>query len=155
MSINFKTQRRLAAQIMKCGSYRVWMSPDAEEQIKQAITKDDVRGLIRTGVIKLKQARGISRGRARKVLVQKRKGLRKGKGSRKGKATARQNPKDVWVARIRALRLMFTDLKRKKIITDETYRVLRVKSKGGMFRSKRHAMLYLEEHNLLKQKKKE
>ncbi|MDP1728870.1 MAG: 50S ribosomal protein L19e [archaeon] len=152
--MNLRNQKRLSAQIMKCGTGRVWMNPDSEEDIKAAITKDDIRSLISKGVIRLKQEQGVSRGRARENMKQKRKGLRKGMGSRKGRAGARTNTKDVWVARIRALRAMFVSLKSKGIITNETYSSLRHKSKGGLFRSRRHVMLYLQEHNLLKVKTK-
>ena len=144
----------MAAQIMKCGNGRVWMSPEHDEEIKQAITKQDVRGLIRKGIIRLKQEQGISRGRTREQAGQKKKGLRKGIGSRKGRASARQNPKKVWMARIRNLRELFRDLKQKGMITGETYSLLRGKSKGGLFRSRRHALIYLEEQKLLKVKVK-
>lgn len=150
--MNLKNQRRMATQIMKCGSGRVWMNPDNEEEIKPAITKDDVRSLIGRGIIRLKHEKGVSRGRAREVAKQKRKGLRKGIGSRKGKASSRLNPKCVWIARIRSLRRLFSLLREKGAITNDTYRMLREKSKGGFFRSGKHALLYLEEHNLLKRK---
>lgn len=148
--MNFKSQRRMAAQIMKCGIGRVWIGPDADEDVKSAITKEDIRSLISSGTIRLRQEKGISRGRTRKNFLQKRKGLRKGIGSRKGRATARQDPKDVWVERIRNLRELSLSLKQKGAITNKTYRILREKSKGGLFRSRRHIMLYLEEHGLLK-----
>lgn len=151
--MNLRNQKRMAADIMKCGSGRVWMSPEHEEDIKTAITKDDIRSLIGNGIIRLKQEKGVSRGRTRAASKQKKKGLRSGMGSRKGRAGARTNSKRAWVERIRNLRELFNTLKEKKIITNETYRLLRDKSKGGLFRSKRHALLYLEEHNLLKVKK--
>lgn len=150
--MNLKNQRRMATQIMKCGSGRVWMNPNNEDEIKTAITKGDVRALIGRGVIKLKHEKGVSRGMARITAKQKRKGLRKGIGSRKGKAGARLNPKSVWIARIRSLRKLFSLLRKKGAITSDTYRMLREKSKGGFFRSSKHALLYLGEHNLLKRK---
>lgn len=151
--MNIKNQRRMATEIMKCGSSRVWMSPEHEEEIKQSITKDDIRNLIGRGVIRLKQEQGISRGRARELASQKRKGLRRGKGSRKGKVGARYDSKRGWMERIRNLRELFKNLKEKKIISNETYRTLRNKSKGGLFRSRRHVILYLEEHDLFNKKK--
>lgn len=152
--MDFKTQRRMSMDIMKCGINRVWMSPEHEAEIKQAITKQDIRGLISKGIIRMKQELGVSRGRTREQANQKKKGLRKGKGSRKGVASARETPKDVWMARIRNLRELYRDLKEKNMITSETYTSMREKSKGGLFRSRRHALLYLEEHNLIKQNPK-
>ena len=39
-------QKRLAAQILKCGRNRVRFDPDRLEDIKEAITKTDIRSLI-------------------------------------------------------------------------------------------------------------
>ncbi|MBI2419008.1 MAG: hypothetical protein HYV28_14135, partial [Ignavibacteriales bacterium] len=46
------------------------------DEIKEAITKIDIRNLINQGIIKGKPYVGTSRFRARKRLIQKRKGRR-------------------------------------------------------------------------------
>ncbi|MBW2966048.1 50S ribosomal protein L19e, partial [Candidatus Woesearchaeota archaeon] len=78
-------QKRLAAQILKCGEKKICMDTSRLEDIKEAITKADIRSLVSEGVIKRKQSNAASRVRARKIAVQKRKGRRKGAGKRKGK----------------------------------------------------------------------
>ncbi len=150
--MDLSNQRTIAASILKSGTQRIWLNPDRMSDIKEAITRDDVKRLIKEGAILLKQEHGISRGRTRHVLMQKRKGRRKGLGSRKGSHGARQNQKGEWVVKIRLLRETFEALREKKHISGQTYRFLRNKAKGGFFRSTRHVKLYLTEHNLWQKK---
>ena len=83
--------------------------------------------------------------RARKRLMQRRKGRQSGPGSRKGSRGARLSKKRGWINKIRIQREFLRELKVKKIIDEKLYRDFYLKSKGGFFRSKRHIKLYLEE----------
>ena len=145
-----KLQKRLAADILKCSEKRVQFDTDRLEDIKEAITKLDIRSLISDNTIKKKPEKGISRVRARKTLVQKRKGKRKGYGSKKGRKTARLPKKTAWIKKIRIQRQFLKELRDKKLISNADYHSLYSKSKGGFFRSKRHIKLYIEEHGLIK-----
>jgi large subunit ribosomal protein L19e len=147
--MNLKVQKRLAAQIFGCSPDRVVFNDDRLEDIKQAITKRDLKLLIGDGAITKKAGNFTSKFRARKLAVQKRKGRRAGPGSKKGKATARANPKQIWMHTIRIQRAFVLLLLEKKIITKAAYRELYLKSKGGYFRSRRHIKLYLQEHEEL------
>src|SRR3989344_1885849 len=146
--MNLKSKKRLAAKILKIGNTRVWVDPNNRDSLKEAITRSDIKKLIRDGVILVKQKKGVSRGRVRKILLQKRKGRRSGAGSRKGKFTARSGKKILWVRQIRLYRSLFNQLMEKKLITNQTYSHLRKKAKGGYFRNRRHVLLYLNENNL-------
>ena len=75
--MKLRTQRRLAGELLKCGSERVWLDPEQLDKIAQAITREDIRKLIADGVIVKKQAKGISRVRANIRMFKKRKGLRR------------------------------------------------------------------------------
>lgn len=143
-------QKRLAAQIMKCSPHNVVFDTEHLSEIKEAITKADVRNLIYKKIISKKPSSGTSKFHARKIKFQKSKGRRKGFGSRKGKSTARRNPKESWMARIRLQRELLKKLKAKKIIDSIVFREIYLKSKGGFFRSKRHLTLYLKEKVLRK-----
>ncbi len=147
--MNLKNQKRIAAQLLKIGRSRVWFDSNRLNEIKEAITKADVKALIRDLAIQAKPITGISRFRARKIKKQRLKGRRKGTGSRKGKASSRVPRKKSWITSIRAQRLLLKHLKDKGVITLQTYRSVYKKSKSGFFRSKRHVKLYLEENNLL------
>lgn len=147
-----KTQKRLAGQILKCSPDRAWMDPDRLDEIKEAITNANVRGLISSGAIVKKPTNSTSRGRIRLALIQKRKGRGKEPSKRKGKATARRQPKKEWMNKVRLLRNTLTELKDKDAIEVKDYRSLYMKVKGGFFRSKRHLQMYIEEQGLLKKK---
>ncbi|MBD3361938.1 50S ribosomal protein L19e [Candidatus Woesearchaeota archaeon] len=145
-------QKRLAAKILKCSPSRVVFDTDKLSEIKEAITKFDIRGLINKNIIRKKQIRGISKVRARKTKLQKRKGRRKGMGSRKGKASARAQPKGVWMNSVRAQRNFLKDLKSKGLISTVEFKKLYAKSKGGFFRSVSHLKLIINEQGLIKKK---
>ena len=147
-------QRRLAADILKCGKNRVRFDPGKIDDTKEAITKSDVRALISSGAITKKRLNSTSRFWARKIKKQKKSGKRKGHGSRKGKSTARKEPKRTWINNIRLQRNFIKSLRDKQTITSTIYHELYLKSKGGFFRSLRHLKTYSQERGLLKNEKK-
>ena len=142
-------KRRLASRLMKTGVKRVKFDSSRLEEIKEAITSSDIRSLVKDKAIVEKQEKGVSRVRANKNLVQKRKGRRTGAGSRKGKKTARLGNKKAWMIKIRLQREFIKMLKDKKLINAKNYRRLYVLSKSGFFRSKRHIQVYVKEYNLI------
>jgi len=146
-------QRRMAAEILKCGVNRVWMDPDRCEEIAKAVTRGDIRVLIDGGAIKKKPVKGISRGRKRKMLLQKRKGRRKGPGSRKGGANARLPRKRRWVSTIRAIRTYLKQLRDEGKIDRHTYRIYYRRAKGGVYKSKAHLKTHLIAEGVLKEEK--
>ena len=100
--MDVKYQKRLAADIMKCGKDRVWIDDTMLDEVVEAITREEIVKLINRDVIKKKPKKGNSRGRTRHVKDQKKKGRRKGHGKRKGKKTARKSSKESWKKRIRS-----------------------------------------------------
>ena len=148
--MNVSVQRRMAAEILKCGIERVWIDPTQLERVKMAMSKDDIRALIKEGVIKKKQKKGISSARVKKLKEQRKKGRRRGPGSRRGAAGARTPPKEKWMATVRALRKTLKQLRDSGKIDRKVYRKLYRMAKGGAFRSRSHLFLYMKEHELLK-----
>ncbi len=153
--MNLKSQKNIAAKILKCGKSRVWLDPARINDISDAITTEDVRKLVKSGVIKALPKKGISSYRIKKQRLQKMKGRRKGKGSRKGKLRTRIPKKRTWIRRIRSLRKLLKELKDKKQIENRVYRKLYMESKSGFFRSRSHLMTYLERNKLLEKDKDE
>ncbi len=141
-------QRRLAAELLKCSEKRIHFDPEALEQAREAITKDSVRGLISTGVITKKPAKGVSRGRARQKARQKAKGRQRGPGSLKGKRGARLTKKKAWTNRVRVQRSLLRELRDKGYLEPGAYRMVAAKVKGGYFRSRRHIKLFIDEQKL-------
>lgn len=137
------SQKRMAADIMGVGKDRVWIDPDEQERVDEAITRQDIRNLIEGGTIKKKPKKGTSNARAKKNKKQKKKGRRKGHGSRKGKKTARKDSKTEWVETIRAIRKKLKEMRGEEI-TKEQYRKLYDMAKGGFFRDTKHLETYIE-----------
>lgn len=143
-------QRRLASKVLECGLDRVWLDPDASEEIAAAITREDIRGLIEKGTIKAKPVRGVSRGRARALAAKRKYGHCKGHGSRKGKKGARTPSKELWMKKIRALRKRLKELRADGALEKSVYCRLYRKAKGGEYRSVSHLNSHLESEKLLK-----
>lgn len=142
-------QKRLAGQILKCPEGRIRLEPERMSDIREAITKEDIRALISEGVIRKVPERGSSKARAREKTGQLRKGRRKGQGSRKGKKTARLPGKKSWMGRIRLQREFLQSMRTRELISNQTFTMLYRKSKGGFFRNKRHMKLYINEQKLI------
>jgi len=152
---DLKSQREIASRVMDCGKSRVWFDPSRTEDIKDAITAEDVRRLVKDGVIKAIPKKGNSGFRTNFVRMQKKKGRRKGKGSMKGPIGTRIGRKRAWIKRIRTLRSLLRELRDNKRIDNATYRKVYMISKSGYLRSRAHLMTYLERSNLLKAGKTE
>ncbi|NPA63077.1 MAG: 50S ribosomal protein L19e [Methanococci archaeon] len=148
--MDVSVQRRMASELLKCGIERVWIDPEQLDRVKMAMSKDDIRVLIKEGVIKKKQKKGISSARVKKLKEQRKKGRRRGPGSRRGAAGARTPPKEKWMSTIRALRKTLKQLRDEGKIDRTVYRKLYRMAKGGAFRSRGHLFLYMKEHELLK-----
>ncbi len=136
---------RLAAEILDVGESRIWIDPSRIADVSEAVSKDDVRKLIKEGVIKVEPKKGNSRARWKVRHEQRKKGRRRGYGKRKGKASARLDPKEAWMNRIRKIRRFLRYLRDKEIIDRRTYRELYMKAKGGMFDSLSNLKMYLRE----------
>ncbi|MBS3123388.1 50S ribosomal protein L19e [Candidatus Woesearchaeota archaeon] len=145
-------KKKLAAKILNTSPEKIHFQPEALPDIKKAITRGDIRGLIAVGKISLRHLPEQSRSRARKNAEQKRKGRRSGRGSRKGRKFSRVDEKTRWIQSIRLQRAFLQLLKEKELLSNLNFRKLYMMSKGGYFRNKRHIKLYLSEHHLIENK---
>ncbi len=145
---NLKLQKRLAKYVAGAGKSRIRLDPDAASDIKEAITKADIKGLIDEGVIKVVQKKGVSRRRAIERHSQRKKGRQRGYAKRKGTKSARAPPKRAWINKIRPLRRTLNELKAS--LKEGKYRELYRMAKGNFFRNTRHLLLYVEQHKLNK-----
>lgn len=141
---DLKSQRRMASEVLDVGEDRVWINPESQEKVSEAITRKDIRNLIESGDIKKKKVKGTSKGRSREKKKQKKKGRRKGHGKRKGKHTARKDSKEEWIEGIRAIRKRLKEMKEKGEVTNDEYWDLYDMAKGGFFRDKNHLENHVE-----------
>ena len=146
--MSLKSQRRLAAEILKVGEGRVWIDPDRTLDVEVAITRDEVRKLIHEDAIKPLPKKGISRSRAKILKDQKKKGLRKGPGGKSGSARSKISKKRAWMLKIRPLRNKLRDLKDSRVITKSVYRKLYNMAGSGVFESTADLERYIQTRGL-------
>lgn len=146
--MNLKNQRRLAAAVLDVGVNRIHIDPEGADVVEAAITRQEIRKLIKDGVIKAIPLKTTSRGRARMRMAQKKTKRRSGPGSRKGAKYSVVPRKTRWMGRIRAQRRRLKRLRERRTITVSTYRNLYRKAKGGVFRSVAEMERYITENDL-------
>ena len=128
-----KSNKRMAASVLKVGKNRAKLDPKSLDTIGDAITKGSLKGLIRDGKIWAVKSKGISRGRARKNLNKTR-----GPGSRKGAKGAIIDKKTRYMTKVRALRKYVKSQKEKNLITNKQFNDLYKQIRGGQVRSVAH-----------------
>lgn len=146
--MNLSSQRKLASAVLDCGVHRVWIDPERADEVSMAITREEIRALIKSKAIKALPMNSQSRGRARVLAEKKKKGRRVGPGSKKGKKYAVVSRKTRWINRIRAQRKKLVRLRDNRDISVSTYRSLYRKAKGGEFRSVAELERYINDNNL-------
>ncbi len=135
--MTIQTVRRLAADIFGVGESRVKFSPDGVGEAKGALTRDDVRALIKKGVV-------------RKIPVTGRASTRK----RERRTTAgirgkRVSTKEEWIMKVRAQRRFLEFLVTEKALKTDDKRDVYYKVKSGIFRNKKAMLLYLKDNGLV------
>jgi len=128
---------------MKCSPQRVWIDP-TNKKVVQAITRSDVRGFIKDGIIVK-----IPMKKAAKNIAKK----QQRRGSVKGAKGGRQSKKAEWFKKIRPQREMIKEMREKGQMKVNNYRIMYKLVKGGMFRSRAHLTMYLKENKILKEVK--
>ena len=142
---DLKAQKRLAADVLGVGKNRVRFDPEAQGEIADAITREDVRELVEDGVIEAETTQGNSRGRARERNEKRAYGHRSGHGSRKGPSGGRTDGSEEWQSRIRAQRRTLRELRDDDEITRSQYRELYDMASGGEFDSVRDLRRYVDD----------
>ncbi len=138
--------KAMAAGILKVGKGDVWFDSKQMDKIQTVMTKDDVRGLIKDGLIRKRKENRKSMGRARLLNAKRKKGRKRGFGKRKGTLKARQHGKQQWIKNVRAQREMLKELQQKNpaAVKKIGYRKLYKRVKGGFFKGKNYLKAAVE-----------
>ena len=131
--MNLIKKKKLAAESLKVGKNRIVFNMENLAEIKEAITRQDIRGLKEEGVITIKPIKGRKKIKRRKT--------RRGPGKIKKTVNKR---KQVYVKITRKLRYYIKCLKERGVVDRELYLKIRKKIRMRDFRSKASLKEYLK-----------
>jgi len=126
-------KKKLAAKTLKVGVGRVILNEDRLADIKEAITKQDIRDLVANGAISVREVKG------RKTNVKRK--TRRRIGKIKIKVNKR---KQEYVRMTRKLRDYIKKMKEQEVVDNEKYKDVRKKIRNRVYKSKRHLKEQLE-----------
>lgn len=144
--MNLSKAKELAANILKIGVNRVYIDPTNLKKVEEAMTKDDLRGLIAERIIKKRRSNFQSKGRSRVMLLKRQKGRKRGKGKKKGTKKTRTQGKTSWIKKVRSQRTMLKELRKTnpEAVEKAGYGNVYRKIKGGFFKGKNYVKEYVE-----------
>lgn len=134
--MNLRNKKQLASKVLKVGANRIVFDLDSLKDIKEAITKQDIKDLFAEGIISIKDKKG-----RRKVVRRKNK---RGPGKIKKKI---KRKKQDYVKITRKLRATLKTLKDSNEITGEKYKELRKKVRDKAFKSKTSLKEFIKNEN--------
>jgi len=122
--MKLENKKALAARTLKVGKNRIIFNQERLSEIKEAITKQDIKDLLQDKAIIIREIKGS--------LTKKKRKTRRRAGSIKKKVNTRK--KD-YMTLTRKLRAYLRGLKRQSLITQENFISLRKKIRAKQFRS--------------------
>ncbi len=131
--MNLKKKKILAAKTLRVGKNRIVFNSEALNEIKEAITKQDIKSLFEEGAIKIKPIKG------RKTVVRRKR--RKGPGKIKIKVGHR---KQEYVRLTRKLRSYIKYVRSNNQVSKDIYKDVRKKIKNRYFKSLANLKEYLK-----------
>jgi large subunit ribosomal protein L19e len=143
--MNLRAKKQLAAKALNVGKERIIFVNERLEEIKEAITKQDIRDLYQDKAIMVRTIKG------RRVKPNKKK--RRSVGNVRKKVNVR---KKQYVIMTRKLRRHLSELKKQGKMDPKEVKALRKKIRNRIFKSKSHLKDYIggKKYEGIKKKKK-
>lgn len=114
-------KKKLAAKVLDVGLGRIWINPARQEDIKEAITRQDIRDLVKEKVIRIKPITG------------KRKKVKRKTRRHAGKIKKVVKNKKEYILKIRRMRSYLRLLRRAGKLSSKNYLKLRRAAKSVKF----------------------
>jgi len=130
--MNLRNKKELASRALKVGKERIIFVSERKDEIKEAITKQDIRDLYKDRAIKIKEISG-----RKKVVGRKRK---RGPGNIKKKVNTRKRD---YVIMTRKLRAYVKSLRERGELSVEEAKDIRKKIRNKTFKSKANLRDYI------------
>jgi len=130
--MNLSKKKKLAIETLKVGKGRIVFLPTRLEEIKEAITKQDIRQLKEDGAIIVKEIKGKKKN--------KKKSTKRSPGNIRKKVNKR---KQEYVIMTRKLRKYVAELKKQGKLSREDVLEIRKKIRNRVFKSKAHLKEYI------------
>ncbi|MDE1860908.1 MAG: 50S ribosomal protein L19e [Candidatus Micrarchaeota archaeon] len=144
MSIRFA--KRAASQIMNRGLNSIRIKGEALADAEKALTKDDIRALVKKGSIYAIEAKHNLSINSKLLKKARAAGRKRGIGRRRGTEKARTGRK--WEKKVRSQRRLLKELKLAKKIDTKTFNTFYRLIKGNAYATKAQMLLHLKEHGL-------
>ncbi|MGC9156978.1 MAG: 50S ribosomal protein L19e [Candidatus Micrarchaeia archaeon] len=144
--MTIKFVKRVASEMLGRGVRAIRIKDSALEEAKKALTKDDVRKLIKEGGVYAEPEKHNLSLHGKLLKVKREKGRKRGYGKRRGTAKARAGR--VWEKKVRSQRLLLKKLKAMKKLDNKTFNKFYALVKGNAFPDKRSLLLHLDEQGV-------
>lgn len=130
--MNLSKKKELAARTLKVGKARIVFINSRVNEIKEALRKEDIRDLVTSGAIVIKEIKG------RKKNIKKKRKRSDGKIKKKVKKR-----KQEYVVMTRKLRKYVSEMKKQEKVSRDEYYDIRKKIRNKIFKSKSHLRDYI------------
>lgn len=123
--MKLESKKDLIARTLGVGKDRIVLNIHSLPEVKESITRQDIRDLVSSGVIKIKEVKGTKKKVTRKT--------RRRAGSIKKKVNKR---KEEYMIFTRKFRAYIKEMKKHGVLSNEDYRKIRSEIRARNFKSK-------------------